>query len=97
MTAYTQRSLFDTISPDRQTWWNLATDAIYRLIDIGAEFNADTVRTRGVPEPPHPNMWGPVFAWFARRHLIVRVNTVHSIREDRKGSMLSTWIGAGNG
>jgi len=96
MTAAVQYSLFDTVSPDRETWRNHAAGVIYYLAATGTEFNADTLRQRGVPEPPHPNMWGPLFRWFARQHLIVRANYVHSTRQDRKDSMLSTWIGAGN-
>jgi len=94
MTAAVQYSLFDTVSPDRDAWYADAQVIIEGLASIGEIFTVDTMRARGLAEPPHKNMWGRFVSSYHKRGVIQPAGYVHSIRPTRKGSILQAWQGA---
>ena len=75
-------------------WKNKALDAIEDLAKTGMTFNADTLRERGVPEPPHhQNQWGGVFITAKNRGLIKKADYSNSRRKSRHGGFLHAWRG----
>lgn len=75
-------------------WKAAALDAIEDLAKTGATFNADTLRARGIPEPPrHQNQWGSLFTTARRRGLITKADYSSSQRKSRHGGFLHAWRG----
>lgn len=74
-------------------WKADALDAIADLARSGATFNADTLRARGIGEPPHHNQWGSVFSTARRRGLIAKADYSSSTRKSRHGGFLHAWRG----
>lgn len=74
-------------------WKADALEVIEGLAKTGMTFNADTVRQRGIKEPPHPNQWGSVFRTAKRRGLIAKADYSSSQRKSRHGGGLHAWRG----
>lgn len=74
-------------------WKVAALDEIEALAKSGATFNADTLRARGVQEPPHHNQWGSVFSTARRRGIIAKADYSSSTRKSRHGGFLHAWRG----
>lgn len=75
-------------------WKARALGEIEDLAKTGATFNADTLRERGVEEPPrHPNQWGGLFQAAAKRGLIAKADYSSSQRKSRHGGFLHAWRG----
>jgi hypothetical protein len=74
-------------------WKADALDVIADLAASGMTFNADTLRARGIGEPPHPNQWGGVFQSAKRRGLIMKADYSSSQRKSRHGGGLHAWRG----
>ncbi|WP_285240099.1 hypothetical protein [Pseudarthrobacter sp. MEB009] len=80
-------------------WKTSALDEIEALAKTGTTFTADTLRARGIVEPPHHNQWGSVFGTASRRGLIAKADYSSSRRKSRHGGFLHAWRGvpdAGN-
>jgi hypothetical protein len=78
-------------------WKSGALDVIEDLAKSGATFNADTLRKRGVQEPPHHNQWGGLFTTAKHRGLIAKADYSTSTRKSRHGGFLHAWRGVTNG
>lgn len=79
-------------------WKDRALGEIEDLAKTGMTFNADTLRERGVPEPPkHQNQWGGVFQTAKKRGLIAKADYSNSRRKSRHGGFLHAWRGVPNG
>jgi hypothetical protein len=75
-------------------WKSGALDVIEDLAKTGMTFNADTLRERGVPEPPgHQNQWGGLFTTAKSRGLIAKADYSSSRRKSRHGGFLHAWRG----
>lgn len=74
-------------------WRATALEAVEDLAKTGMTFTADTLRQRGVTEPPHPNQWGSVFQTAHRRGLITKADYSSSQRKSRHGGFLHAWRG----
>jgi hypothetical protein len=74
-------------------WKANAFDHLEALAKSGATFTADTLRARGVGEPPHPNQWGSVFGTASRRGIITKADYSSSTRKSRHGGFLHAWRG----
>lgn len=75
-------------------WKDQAFGVVEDLAKTGMTFTADTLRARGVPEPPiHQNQWGSVFAKASRRGLIKKADNATSPRKSRHGGFLHAWRG----
>lgn len=74
-------------------WKAGATAELEALAKSGATFTADTLRQRGVTEPPHPNQWGGLFQTASRRGLIAKADYSTSNRKSRHGGFLHAWRG----
>lgn len=77
-------------------WKVRALGEIEDLAKTGVTFNADTLRARGVQEPPNPNQWGGVFQTAKRRGLIAKADYSSSQRKSRHGGHLYAWRGLAN-
>lgn len=79
--------------------WNVrALEEIENLAKGGGTFTADTLRARGVPEPPHhPNQWGGLFQTAKKRGLITKADYASSPRKSRHGGFLHAWRGVPRG
>lgn len=79
-------------------WKDHALDHIETLAKTGMTFTADTLRARGVPEPPrHPNQWGGLFQTAKKRGLIAKADYSSSQRKSRHGGFLHAWRGLPSG
>jgi hypothetical protein len=79
-------------------WKASALDEIEALAKSGTTFNADTLRQRGVQEPPnHPNQWGGLFTTAKSRGLITKADYSTSRRKSRHGGFLHAWRGVPDG
>lgn len=75
-------------------WKVRALGEIEDLAKSGATFTADTLRERGVEEPPgHPNQWGGLFQTAKNRGLIAKADFSSSRRKSRHGGFLHAWRG----
>lgn len=75
-------------------WKVRALGEIEDLAKSGMPFTADTLRERGVPEPPkHQNQWGSVFGTASKRGLITKADYSSSRRKSRHGGFLHAWRG----
>lgn len=74
-------------------WKAEALGVIEDLAKTGATFNADTLRERGVQEPPHHNQWGGLFTTAKHRGLITKADYSSSRRKSRHGGFLHAWRG----
>lgn len=75
-------------------WKADALVVIEDLAKTGNPFNADTLRARGVPEPPnHQNQWGGLFTAAKNRGLITKADYSSSQRKSRHGGFLHAWRG----
>lgn len=75
-------------------WKSGALEVIEDLAKSGATFNADTLRARGVQEPPnHPNQWGGLFTTAKSKGLISKADYSSSQRKSRHGGFLHAWKG----
>lgn len=79
-------------------WKVRALGEIEDLAKSGVTFTADTLRQRGIPEPPHnPNQWGGLFQTAKKRGLIAKVDYSSSQRKSRHGGFLHAWRGLPSG
>lgn len=74
-------------------WAAIADAAIARLAQTGSPFTAYDLTLAGVPEPAHPNHWGPRFSGAARRGLIEAVGYGPSSRPTARHSAARVWRG----
>lgn len=75
-------------------WKVRALGEIEDLAKTGMTFTADTLRARGVQEPPnHPNQWGGLFQTAKKRGLITKADYSSSRRKSRHGGFLHAWRG----
>jgi len=75
-------------------WKVRALGEIEDLAKSGVTFTADTLRQRGIPEPPHnPNQWGGLFQTAKKRGLIAKADYSSSQRKSRHGGFLHAWRG----
>ena len=75
-------------------WKDRALGEIEDLAKSGVTFTADTLRARGVPEPPrHPNQWGGLFTTAKSRGWITKADYASSARKSRHGGFLHAWRG----
>ncbi len=76
-------------------WWKSCADAgIAELARRGLPFQAaDVVELLGVPEPDHPNRWGPRFLAAAGAGVITHVGFAASKRPTSAKSILRLWRG----
>lgn len=76
-------------------WWrDGAMRAVEHLANTGRVFTAyDLVDELGVPEPDHPNRWGPLMLLAAKAGVIAHVGAEASRRPTRSGSLCRTWRG----
>lgn len=75
-------------------WKDRALGEIEDLAKSGITFTADTLRARGIPEPPHnPNQWGGLFQTAKKRGLIAKADYSSSQRKSRHGGFLHAWRG----
>jgi len=75
-------------------WKVRALGEIEDLAKTGATFNADTLRERGVEEPPiNQNQWGALFRAAKRAGLITKAEYSSSQRKSRHGGHLYAWRG----
>jgi hypothetical protein len=76
-------------------WWRSTVDqAIRFLARTGRAFDAYAVAELGVPEPDHPNRWGPRFTAAARAGIIEPVGYAKSRRPTVAGAAVRVWRGA---
>jgi hypothetical protein len=78
------------------SWWmSIGLQAIRAIAKTGDEFQAfDLIERYHIPEPDHPNRWGPLFSRAARQGLIVPVGAAPSRRPRTARSLTRTWRGA---
>lgn len=75
-------------------WKDRALGEIEDLAKTGMTFTADTLRARGIQEPPHhPNQWGGLFQTAKKRGLITKADYSSSQRKSRHGGFLHAWRG----
>jgi len=75
-------------------WKDRALGEIEDLAKSGMTFTADTLRARGIPEPPkHPNQWGGLFTTAKHRGWITKADFSTSPRKSRHGGFLHAWRG----
>lgn len=88
----TQPYLWPVDSGD--AWWlSGARRAVETLAHEGRDFTVEDLRALGVPEPEHPNQWGPVFRDARRRGLIAPVGFTTTTRTTRHGAPVRVWRG----
>lgn len=76
-------------------WWRDCCDrAIEAMAAKHVTFEAADLGDLGVPDPDHPNRWGPRFAAAARHGLIKSVGYGPSKRASRGGGSCRYWVGA---
>ena len=86
-----------TEGSDRTEWAAVAMKGIVKLAATGRPFAAfELVSTCDVPEPPHPNCWGPLLAYARSQGLIVAVAAVPSPRPRTRKSLCRLWVGVGS-
>lgn len=79
---------------DDLDWQADALDALRKVAAMGESFDAYSLSEKGdLREPPHPNMWGPVFQQAARDGLIRKVGYHESRRPGRKAGLCRVWQG----
>lgn len=76
-------------------WWSCAWAGLEQLASHQVAFQAFDLIELGVPEPDHPNRWGPLFATAAQAGLIVRLGYAPSKRPTVRGSAAAVWRGTG--
>jgi hypothetical protein len=75
-------------------WWKSCVDAgIAELARRGVPFQAVDLLDIGVPEPDHPNRWGPRLSAAARRGVIAPVGYAPSKRPTTSCSVVRIWRG----
>jgi len=73
-------------------WESDAREALERVARQGKPFDAyDLTQKAELREPPHHNMWGPVFRQAAKDGVIRWVGAHKSKRPQRRGSLVSVW------
>ncbi|MDO4919901.1 hypothetical protein [Kocuria sp.] len=77
----------------RERWKTDAADTVAALAADGGAFTVNDLRAAGLPEPPHPNMWGMALQCAARRGVIEYVDHVRSPRRQRAGGAVARWRG----
>jgi hypothetical protein len=76
-------------------WEVDAREALERVAKLGHPFDAyDLTQRAELREPPHHNMWGPVFREAAKDGVIRWVGARKSRRPQRRGSLVSVWRAA---
>lgn len=79
------------LDPD---WSARCDDAIVYMARLGIPFqSADLVKRGLVPEPPHPNCWGPRFIKASHDGIVEHHGYVKSDRATVHRSICHQWIG----
>lgn len=78
----------------RASWAQTCDAAIDRLAATGRPFQAVDLTSEGVPEPDHPNQWGPRLAAAALRGVIVHAGYAQSTRATVRRSATRVWRGS---
>lgn len=82
---------------DRRTDWRWARvcdEAIAELAADGRPFECADLTDLGVPQPDHPNRWGPRFRAAAKAGVIRSHSYGPSRRPSRRESLTRFWVGA---
>lgn len=76
-------------------WWRSCCDrAIRQAATTGRPFQAwDLTEWYGLPEPRHPNQWGPRLSAAAKQGVIVAAGWAESKRPTTAKSAVRTWVG----
>lgn len=82
---------------DAGTWAQVCDAAIEELAATGRDFRASDVIALGVPDAPHPSMWGPRFLAAKAAGLIERVGYSTSGRPTTHRSAVGLWRGVRRG
>lgn len=73
-------------------WSADAMDALVKVAADGKPFDAYSLTEQAeLRDPPHKNMWGPVFLEASRRGLITAVGYHRSRRPGRSGGACRVW------
>lgn len=76
-------------------WWrSCALAGLEYLAATARPFTAYDLTSLGVPEPQHPNQWGPVMSTAAHAGMIRHAGYVPSLRPSVHRSVVRQWIGA---
>lgn len=78
---------------DAGEWQDQALQLIESYAVEGRRFDAYDLSTAGVPDPTHPNMWGPLFRTAASKGLIRKVGYHESARPGRAKGVCAVWEG----
>lgn len=77
------------------SWWRDCCDrGIAEMVSRGVVFQAADLHDLGVPDPDHPNRWGPRLLAAARAGVIVPVDYGPSRRPSTACSAVRLWSGA---
>jgi hypothetical protein len=75
-------------------WWKATVDqAIRFLAGTGRPFDAYAVSELGVPDPDHPNRWGPRFTAAARAGVIEPIGYTKGRRPTVASAAVRIWRG----
>jgi hypothetical protein len=80
--------------PNEPDWTAQALAAIEAAALAGEPFDAFSLTQRGLPQPPHASMWGPLFRDAARAKIIQKAGVHESQRPSRARGLCRVWIGA---
>jgi hypothetical protein len=75
-------------------WTSQALAAIESAALTGQPFDAYALTSRGLPNPPSPNMWGQLFKEAAKAKIIRKVGYHASSRPGRSRGVCAVWQGA---
>lgn len=78
------------------TWVDDAMDVLTQVAKKGGPFTAYALTQAGLRNPPHANMWGPLFSRAAEAGVIrpAKVPYVRSPRPGRRGGVCAQWRAA---
>lgn len=84
----------DSTPPEDHGWHFEAEAAIAAAARDGLPFQAADLGPRyGLPDPPHPSMWGRAFAAAHARGDIRPVGATQSTRRTVNRSLVMVWVG----
>lgn len=79
--------------PNAPDWTSQALAAIEAAALAGEPFDAFSLTQKGLPLPPHHNMWGSLFRKAARAKIIRKVGSHESERPSRARGLCRVWLG----
>lgn len=79
--------------PNEPDWTSQALAAIEAAALAGEPFDAFSLTKRGLPNPPHSNMWGALFREAARAKIIKKFGSHESERPSRARGLCRVWMG----